>query len=181
DISAVVTGAADKVLRVHGPPEHLLHLDFQSGHDSATLPGRLRLYNVVLEDRHGLPVWSVAFILRPEADSPRLTGSLESGLPDEPPIHAFRYGVIRVWQVPVARLLGGGLGALPLAPVSDVSTASLPGVVRRMKGRLRGTDKARELWAATYILLGLRYSPEMADALLQGVISMEESTTYQAI
>jgi hypothetical protein len=139
------------------------------------------LYNVVLEDRHDLPVWSVAVVLRPEADSPRLTGLLESGLPGEPPIHAFRYGVVRVWQLPAEQLLGGGLGTLPLALVSDVSTASLPRVIRRMKARLRGKQKARELWAASYVLLGLRYSPALADTLLQGVISMEESTTYQAI
>src|SRR5262249_38796071 len=42
-------------------------------------------------------------------------------------------------------------------------------------------ERARELWAATYLLLGLRYAPEMADVLLQGVVTMEESTTYQAI
>ncbi len=181
DISATVSGAADKVLHVQGPTEHLVHLDFQSGHDSASLPARLRLYNVVLEDRHKVPVWSVAIVLRPESDSPRLTGLLESGLPGEPPIHAFRYGVIRVWRVSVEQLLGGGLGTLPLAPVSDVTADSLPRILRQMKARLRGKAKARDLWAATYVLLGLRYSPDIADALLQGVISMEESTTYQAI
>ena len=37
------------------------------------------------------------------------------------------------------------------------------------------------LWAATYILLGLRHSTATAQTLLQGVLSMKESTTYQAI
>jgi predicted transposase YdaD len=181
DISATVSGTADKVLLVQAPTEYLVHLDFQSGHDSADLPSRLRLYNVVLEDRHELPVWSVAVVLRPEADSPRLTGILESGFPGEPPIHTFRYGVVRVSQLPVDQLLDGGLGTLPLAPVSDVSPASLSRVIRKIKARLGSIEKARDLWAATYVLLGLRYSSEIADALLQGVLSMEESTTYQAI
>src|SRR5437867_9968689 len=40
---------------------------------------------------------------------------------------------------------------------------------------------ATSLWAATYILLGLRYSGEFAKQLLRGVVSMKESVTYQAI
>jgi hypothetical protein len=41
DIATVVSGAGDKVLRVHARPPYLLHFDFQSGHDSARLPKRL--------------------------------------------------------------------------------------------------------------------------------------------
>jgi len=41
---ATVSGAADKVLRVAGDPSYLLHLEFVSGHDSATLPGA-RFFN----------------------------------------------------------------------------------------------------------------------------------------
>ena len=51
DVSAPVSGAADKFLRVHADPEHILHLDFQSGHDSAQLPPRLRLY--IVQSRTG--------------------------------------------------------------------------------------------------------------------------------
>src|SRR5207248_1225546 len=36
-------------------------------------------------------------------------------------------------------------------------------------------------WAAAYILLGLRYSPMLAAQLFRGVVSMKESSTYQAI
>ena len=43
DLATVVSGAVDKILRVHAQPEYLLHFDFQSGHDSAMLPQRLRL------------------------------------------------------------------------------------------------------------------------------------------
>ena len=53
-----------------------------------------------------------------------------------------------------------------------------------METRLRGRAVRRvagQLWAATYILLGLRHSPAAALALLQGVVSMKESSTYQAI
>src|SRR5689334_8621200 len=142
DVSSTVSGAVDKVLRVHADPEYLLHFDFQTGHDSAKLPTRLRLYNDVLDDRHGLPVWSEAFVLRPEADSPQLTGLLTRRRPDGVLVHEFRYGVVRVWQLPPEALLTGGLGVLPLAPVSDVEQSALPGVIRRMKARLRRAERA---------------------------------------
>ena len=37
------------------------------------------------------------------------------------------------------------------------------------------------VWAAAYILLGLRYTPALAAQLFRGVVSMKESSTYQAI
>lgn len=40
---------------------------------------------------------------------------------------------------------------------------------------------AVDLWAATYVLLGLRYSGDVARVLLQRMVSMKESVTYQAI
>jgi predicted transposase YdaD len=126
----------------------------------------------------------VAVLLRPEADSPRLTGSFERTFPGQEPISLLRYRVIRVWQLPVESLLTGGLGTLPLAPVSDVSEARVPEVIRRMKERLsleRRGRLAKDLWAVTYVLLGLRYSDAFANLLFQEVLGMEESTTYQAI
>jgi predicted transposase YdaD len=184
DIATVVSGATDKVLHVHDRPEYLLHLDFQSGHDTSLLPGKLRLYSAVLEYRSGLLVRSAAVLLRPEADSPQLTGRLERAFPGEAPYAYQGYLVLRVWQMPPERFLKGGLGMLPLAPISNVREAELPRVIRRMKQRLSGRrERARapDLWAATYVLLGLRYSEEFAQVLLQGVLGMKESVTYQAI
>jgi predicted transposase YdaD len=183
DLATVVSAAVDKVLRVHADPPYLLHLDFVSGHDAAQLPPRLRLYNTVLDYRHNLPVLSVAVLLHPGADSPQLTGWVERALAGEQP-HAFlRYQVLRVWQLPAEDLLRGGLGTLPLAPISDVPREDLPRVVRRMRQRLRQEQRARamDVWAATHVLLGLRYSDGFARQLLQGVIGMKESATYQAI
>src|SRR5262245_61477244 len=74
---ATVSGATDKVVLVRGSPDWLLDLNFVSGHDAARLPKRLHKYNTLLDDRHEMPVRSVAVILRPEADSPQLTGTWE--------------------------------------------------------------------------------------------------------
>jgi hypothetical protein len=43
DVGTVVSGATDKLFRVHDDPEYLLHLDFESGHFRSGLPLRLRL------------------------------------------------------------------------------------------------------------------------------------------
>src|SRR5690349_18316114 len=83
DVGIVVSGAADKLFRVHDKPEYLLHLDFEAGHFHAQLPLRLRLYNSVFEYRLERIVLSVVVLLRPEADSPQWDGLLQRGFPGE--------------------------------------------------------------------------------------------------
>ena len=181
---ATVSGAADKVLRVSADPPYLLHLEFVAGHDAAALPGKLHVRNGLLDDRHGLRVRSAAVLLRPEADSPQLTGVYERGFPGEEAYLTFRYQMVRVWRLPPGPLLTGGLALLPLAPISAVTEAELPGIIERMGRRLGGRRARRQaqlVWAAAYLLLGLRYSPARAAQLFRGIVSMKESSTYQAI
>src|SRR5262249_32747688 len=160
---------------VRATPPYLLHLEFQTGHDSAGLPPLLHLRNTLLEHRHGLLVRSAAVLLRPEADAPALTGERWLAFPGEEAYLVFRYRVVRVWRLPAGPLLRGGLGLLPLAPISAVTEAELPGIIEQMAARLaarRVRPRAEEVWSATYILLGLRYSRELARHLLRGVRSM---------
>jgi predicted transposase YdaD len=184
DASTVISGATDKLFRVHDKPEYLLHLDFESGHFRSVLPLRLRLYNSLFEYRHDRVVLSVPVLLTPDADSPQWNGLLERGLPGESPSSTLRYQVIRVWELPVERLLTGGIGTLPLAPISDVPESDVGRVIRQMKKRLGGPKpppKANDVWAAAYVLLGLRYDEDLANALFDEVLGMEESATYRAI
>src|SRR5438270_794080 len=51
----------------------------------------------------------------------------------------------------------------------------------RRLGERRARKQAQVVWAAAYVLLGLRYSPSLAAQLFRGVLSMKESSTYQAI
>ena len=162
---ATVSGATDKVLRVAAAAPYPVHLEFVAGHDGATLPGKLHVRNALLDQRHRLPVRSAAVLLRPEADSPRLTGLWERCLPGENAYLTFRYQVMRVWQLLPERLLSGGLPLLALAPISAVTEAELPGIIERMKRRLgRARRLAREVWArrtscwGCAILLRLRLS-----------------------
>jgi predicted transposase YdaD len=182
DISTF-TVAADKVIRVRGTTDWIMHVEFQAGPD-ASLPRRLQVGNTLLDDRHGLLVRSVAVLLRPEANLTNLTGVYERRFQGEEAHTVFRYRILRVWQLPVEPLLTGGLGPMPLAPISAVTEADLPRVIDRMKQRLSGRrvrHEAPRLWTATFVLLGMRYSEAAAAQLLEGVTAMEESVTYQAI
>jgi predicted transposase YdaD len=182
EITTVLSAAADRFLRVEADPPYIHHLEFQSGHDTATLPGRLHLYNGNATYHSSLPVRSVVVVLRPEADSPQLTGVLELYLPGaKRPYLTFEYGVLRVWEVPAERFLEGGPGTVPLAPLGAIREEELPALVERMERRLRREQRRRELWTAARILMGMRYPADLVDQLLRGITEMKESTTYQAI
>jgi len=179
-----ITGATDKAIRVAGPPDWLLAVDFQSGHDTVAKLPDLLLYNSTLFKRHGLRVRSLLVLLHGGADSPRVTGFYERGFEDEPFDAALRYRCVRVWKVPAEQWLSGGLGLLPLAPLGEMRRGDLPAVIDRMKLRLGPTLPASQrakLWSATYILMGLRYEQALIRTLLQGVLTKKESVTYQAI
>jgi predicted transposase YdaD len=182
DVSTV-TAASDKVLLVRDSPPWLCDLNFQRGPD-ASLPRRMHLYSVVLGGRHELEVRSVAVLLAREANLAVINGVYCRQFPGEEPYDVFRYHVIRVWELPVEPLLTGGLGTLPLAPISNVAEADLPGVIERIKQRLKGPRAPKwkdRLWTGIYVLMGLRYHRSVVNRLLQGVTEMEESDTYQAI
>ena len=89
-----------------------------------------------------------------------------------------------MWELPLDELLRGALAALPLAPLTDEAADRLPDVIRSMEDRIQQEATASEadfLWTSTYLLMGVRYPLEQAEELLEGVIALEESVTYQAI
>lgn len=83
DVSTV-SAAADKVIRVGGRRPWLLHLEAEASHD-ARLGRNLLLWNVLLNDRHDLPVCTVVLLLRPEADRVSVTGQTQLLWPGEHP------------------------------------------------------------------------------------------------
>ncbi len=180
---ATVSAAADKVLRIRGARPWLLHVDLQASHDPR-LPERMLLYNVLLHHRHRMPVRSLAVLLRPEAERPGLTGRAQLREPDGRRYLSFQFPIIRLWQQPISFFLKGGLGLLPLAPLAEPAGRGLDAIIREMKTRL-GEEaepaEAAELWTAAYVLLGLQYTKAIAKQIMQGVLVMKESVTYQAI
>ena len=182
DLSTITT-EADLVLLVEEVEPWLVHLEFQSSYDP-TLPLRLQRYNILVNYRHRLPVQSMALLLCPDADGPAMTGLLQHRLPDGLIYHEFRYNVVRTWERPADEILAGGLATLPLAPLARVKENELPAVIRAMQQRLdreATKSQAETLWTATYLLMGLNYSNELIDRLLEGVQNRKESVTYQKI
>src|ERR1051326_4502385 len=83
----------------------------------------------------------------------------------------------------VIRIKTSSSSLLHLAPLSNVKSEELPGVIRRMEERFRAEanpNDTGELWIGTYVLMGLRYPREFAGRLLKGVRDMKESDTYMA-
>jgi hypothetical protein len=180
---STVTAAADRALRVHGDPPWLLHTELQSSRDP-DLGSSAHLYNALLERQYGAPVQSLMVLLRRSADSPDLTGRLERRFPGESPYLAFEYRVVRVWQMPPETFLKGGLGLVPLAPLSNVAEADLPTLIEQMDERIQqeaDPEEAGTLWTAADVLMGLRYSRDLVAHLLRGIHGMKDSATYQAI
>lgn len=190
DLSFVTT-SADGLLRVGDTEPFGLHFEFEAGHHGSETPGRLCAYNLWAFDRYKLPFWSVLVLLKPEADSPRITGTWEQRLPGATRtlVHSFTYQVVRVWKIAPDVLLSTGFGVFPLAPIADVADADLPALIERMTQLVdtaindnRLTDNAaNDLWAATYVLFGARHDRALARALMGRIHRMRESTTFQAI
>jgi predicted transposase YdaD len=181
---STVQPAVDKVFRLRPPAAGLLHLEPQSSWDGE-LPSRLLLYNVLLEHRYGGPVYTVALLLRRDANSPQLTGALSRTFPTGAEYLRFAYTVVRLWELPADRLLAGGLGAAPLALLTDDAAPRLPELVARFSERAEreapNPGVTNLLLTSGFILLGLRYDKAVIRTLFAGVQRMRESSTYQAI
>jgi hypothetical protein len=187
---STVTAECDKVLRVEDTVPWIMHIEFQAGRDVG-LADRMHMYSPLLHSHHKVPVRSVLVLLRPAADGPELSGLLEKKWPEGEVYDWFRYHVVRVWEQPVDRLLAAGPTVLPLAPVSDIQEEQVTEVLLAISDRLAkeaGPEEAATLWNATRILMGLRYSEEKVDSIIEGVSAMlfgirgiEESSVYQGI
>ena len=91
--------------------------------------------------------------------------------------------VLRLRRENVEAFLTAGVGLVPLAPLTDVSETAMPGIIRRMADRINGEPRPRaaKLWTATCLLMGLRFSDDLAIQFLEGIETMHESTTYRRI
>ena len=183
DLSTVQV-AADKVFRLRPPAVGLLHLEPQASWDGE-LPDRLLLYNTLLHHRHGGPVYSVAILLRPEANAAAMTGTVSRRFGDGTEYLRFGYSTIRVWELKADELLSGGVGALPLALLTNDARGRIGELVERLDRRLRepgvGEITRRTIMTSSYILLGLRYDEGIFHGAFQRVSGMKESSSYQYI
>ncbi len=185
---SLVSAATDVVLGFGNPPHELVDLNFQSSSDES-LVERLLLYNVLLHYRYGVPIHSLVILLRPAADSPQLTGRLRYRGQGRRGWIDFRYEVIRLWQIPVRRLLRAELGLLPLAVLGQLSAGMRtercsPASSRRFSGAVLSEatlGDARQIMTETFFLTGARVSREAVLRLYSGVRLVVESTSYDYV
>jgi hypothetical protein len=183
---STISAATDVAFGFGEPLQEIVDLNFQSGPDTS-LADRLLLYHAAYRLRYGVPVRSVAILLRPKADSPNLTGKLSyvaGGKRLE-----FEYDVVRLWREPVEPFLKGGVGLLPLATLCQAPAGlslqeGLRQIVREIDRRLaQETDHghAVRLMTAAFILTGMRVPKEAVASIYEGVRIMHESTAWDVI
>jgi hypothetical protein len=177
-----LTASVDKVYLVDGPEKFLVDLEFQSSHESE-LVRRLWYRQVALDRQHVLPVLTVLVLLRKEANSPALTGVFERQMPDGRRTNWYHYHVVRLWQEDPEPYLNSSASLVPLAPLTAVTKADLPGLAQRMKARFdqEPAPTAALLRTVTGVLMGLRYPDKLFDELFGGLQAMKESNMYQRI
>ena len=178
---STVSANADKLLFVEQPEPTLVNLELQASRDD-DLPYRLLVYASLILHQHRLKLLGLVVLLRRAADSPVLTGTVgyEATLGGR---LDYQYRVVRVWEESPDWALQGGLGLIPLAPLTRITQSELPGVLQQMKTRLAGEPAPVQntLWATTYVLMGLRYPASITERVAREVGTMKESATYQAI
>jgi len=183
---STISAATDVAFGFGQPLQEIVDLNFQSGPDPG-LAARMHLYSAAYHLKHGVPVRSVAILLRPRADAASITGTM-SYMAGNKRVQ-FEYDVVRMWQQPVDAFLHGGPGLLPLATLCQVSAGKpiaewLRAVVREIDRRLaQEADHARavRLMTAAFILSGMRVPKESLASIFDGVRIMHESTAYDMI
>ena len=179
---STISANADRLLRVSNIEKPCLyHIELQASND-ARFDERVFWYNSLARYEFRLPVYSIAFLLRRAADGVQVKGMISETNGSH---HlAFRYALVRVWQLSVDTLLTGGLATLPLAPLAAQTPDEASELVRVVHNRFDSEadiEQARELSAATFILLGLKYDKAFIETLTKGIQKMRESVTYQMI
>jgi len=185
DVSTV-PAQTDQVYQVGGRGAHLIHIEMQSRRDSS-LARRLWRYNALLDLKYNLRVRSIVVLLRPEADSRKLTGVLDLRLPDGDRVVTCYYRVIRAWEQPAEPLLTGALATLPMASLANVPRREVPRILERIDSRLTeeapAPDAAR-IMASALTLAGMRLGPDEVKALekrLRTMNILKDSSFYQVI
>ena len=178
DLSATVTTATAKVIRVADPDPWLLWIELQASWDGDLPFDLLRRY-ALLRHRHRLPVSCAIVLLRPEANTSAMTGTF----PQPNPLGrdwTFPFHVVRVWETPVETFIRGPLAMTPLAPVSAVDQDDVPRVLLEVHTRAyREVSRARAdtLWQATLQLLALRYDEAAIAAWKDIMATLDVSNT----
>jgi hypothetical protein len=179
---STVTAAADILL---GTGDAVVHIDAQSGPDPE-LASRLLLYNVLAHRKTGLPVHTVAVLLRSEANIPDGANEVRYSVHPAGEL-AFRFEVMRLWQTPMSELMARGVGLLPLAvlgrmPAGQTRRQALPGVLEEIAARTvreLPRDRATRVVTTAVILAGMHLDRDTMREVVLRLPAMIQSTAYE--
>lgn len=175
---STISASADAVLRVGG---EAYHFEFEAGPDDS-LAERVLMYNAVAHYRTGLPVRSVAVLLRTNAQRAGLTGTVAYGR------LSFEFDIVRVWQLPADDLLRGPLGLTPLAvlgqpPRGRTREQALPEQADRIIDRAvaEAGERRGEVVTAAFLLAGMHQQDAFLRTIFQRGLTMIESSAFKVI
>lgn len=175
---STVTAAADTLIRVGN---RVIHIELEAGPDE-NLADRMLQYNVLAYRHTGLPVRSVAVLLRPNAQRANLTDRVAY---EET---RFRFELLKVWERSSEEFMTGGIGLLPLAaiarpPSGQTREEALPRLVGRIVNRVEteSPSLAADVILSSYIVAGMHIQKRILQAIFQGVLAMHESVAYDII
>ena len=187
DLSTITT-AADLIIGIGEPLEHVIHVDFQSS-ANAWKHADILTYNALIHTEYHVPVHSLVILLRPQASHSNLNGLVSYSTARGRGSMNFVYEVVRLWEFPAETLLKGAIGALPFAvlgalpgnvPLLDGLTSVVQQIIERVEKELTA-DQIRKLLTAAFLLSGMRVTREIARQAFRGVRTMRDSDTYLAI
>ncbi|MBY0458046.1 MAG: hypothetical protein K2V38_11960 [Gemmataceae bacterium] len=181
---STVTAAADTLIKVG---DVVVHIDLESGPDDL-LAQRMLLYNVLAHQHTGLPVRSIAVLLRSNA----VGGGPKDGIEYAPNPGVselrFKFETVRAWELPVEAVLKAGVGFLPLAvlgkpPAGQTREQALPDVVQTLADRTEqeAPTEAAKLLTAAFVLSSMHVSPDIARRIFTDMLSVQDFPGYQLI
>lgn len=175
---SVVSAAADTLVQTEN---EVVHIDLQAGPDG-DLPLRLLQDNVLARRQTGLPVWSVAVLLRSNAVTAGLSEVVEYAET------RFRFRIVRVWETSAEDWLKAGPGLLPLAVLGRSAggvrrSRSMPDLVGRIlqKAKAEAPEDAPTILFSSYLLAGMHTQRNILQAIYREVLAMEDNPAYQII
>jgi len=183
DTDLATTLQADCLFRIGGSRPSIIHLELE-GNPRLEIPNELLRYNVHVHGMYGLPVETVILLLRPKVNPSDMTGEHSRAAGNGQTNVWFKYQVIRLWDEPMAPLMNGGLGTLPLALLTNEAVSDIDSAFQQFQQRLQNERVAdsvkQDLSEAAGWLLELRFPVETIRNLSKGAgMKTEDTTLYR--
>lgn len=167
-----------------GGSKFILHIEFQSSHDT-NMPWRMLSYYVRIYEKYKLPVYQVVVYLNPDDRGRNVVDSFETSMNGKRIIR-FNYEVLKVWEIDLNMIVDNDLyGLFPIIPLIEQDLSDDRAYLKKCFDLVDNIDidddtlKA-DMSICTGVLAGLKYPKDLIKSLMK-VDIMRESVIYQDI